>query len=105
MLVKFQTKSYPTIIMFGNVAKKLIKFMGQSGAIPSAIHAKDVPAALHNLQQALKEEINSTENSTKSHNNEDDEEEYISIDKRAKPLIELLQSAKKEDEYVMWDIT
>ena len=105
MLVKFQTKSYPTIIMFGDVAKKLIKFMGHTGAIPSAIDAKDVPSALRNLQEALKNEINTTGNSSKSDNNEDDEEEYISIDKRANPLIELLQSAKKEDEYVMWDKT
>ena len=105
MLVKFQTKSYPTIVMFGDIAKKLIKYMGHSGTIPSAIDAKDVPIALQNLQEALKKEINTSENSSKSHSTEDEEEEYVSIDTRAKPLIELIQTAIKEDEYVMWDKT
>ena len=103
MLIKFQTKSYPTIVMFGDIAKKLIKYKGHSETIPSAIDAGDVPTALQNLQEALKEEIDSTENSSKSNNIEDGEEEYISLDKRAKPLIELLQTAINEDEYVMWD--
>lgn len=105
MLVKFQTKSYPTIVMFGDIAKKLIKYMGHSGAIPSAIDSKDVPTALLNLQEALKKEIDSKENLSKSTNTEDDNDEYVSLDTRAKPLIELLQTAIKEDEYVMWDKT
>ena len=105
MLIKFQTKSYPAIVMFGDIAKKLIKYMGHSGTTPSAIDAKDVPTALQNLQEALKNEINSTENLSKSKNTEDDEEEYVSLDIRAKPLIELLQTAISEDEYVMWDKT
>ena len=105
MLVKFQTKSYPTIVMFGDIAKTLIKYMGHSGTIPSAIDAKDIPTALQNLQEALKKEIDSTENLSKSDNTEDDEEEYVSLDIRAKPLIELLQAAINEDDYVMWDKT
>ena len=101
MLIKFETNSYPTIVMFGDVGKKLIKFMGHSGTIPSAIHAEDVPTALHNLQHALKKEIDTTTDNT----NQDDEEDHISLDKRAIPLIELLQSAEKNDESVMWDVT
>ncbi len=101
MLIKFETDSYPTIIMFGDVGKKLIKFMGHSGTIPSAIHAEDVLAALHNLQHALKKEIDVTTDD----NNQDDGEDHVSLDKRATPLIELLQSAEKNDEGVMWDVT
>ena len=41
----------------------------------------------------------------KNTNIEDNNEEYISLDARAKPLIELLQAAIKEDEYVVWDKT
>lgn len=103
MLVKFETKYYPTIVMFGDVAKQLIKFMGHSGTIPSAIDAKDVPFALQNLQERLKYVNEIIETTSESYNNSDDKEEYVSLDKRAKPLIELLQTAIKEDEYVMWD--
>ena len=101
MLIKFETNSYPPIVMFGDVGKKLIKFMGHSGTIPSAIHAEDVAAALHNLQQAVKKELATTTDE----NNQADEEDYVSLDKRALPLIELLQSADKNEEGVMWDIT
>ena len=102
MLVKFETKSYPTIVMFGDVAKQLIKFMGHTGTIPSAIDAKGVPLALHNLQEKLKTTYEISETSSECHK-DDDDEEYVSLGKRAKPLIELLQTAIKEDEYVMWD--
>ena len=103
MLIEFQTKSYPPIVMFGDIAKKLIKYMGHSGAIPSAIEAEDIPNALAKLQKALKNDCNISENISNSDSNEDNDEENISLDKRAKPLIELLQSAIDEGEYVMWD--
>ncbi len=103
VLVKFQSKSSPTIIMFGDIAKTLIKYMGHSGTIPSAINAKDVPVALQNLQEALKNEIEQTEDLSKSNHHDENEEEYVSLHTRAMPLIELLQAAIREDEYVTWD--
>ena len=54
MLVKFQTKSQATITMFGDVAVTLIKLMGHSGTVPSALLAEDVPAALARLTSAAR---------------------------------------------------
>lgn len=74
--------------------------MGHSGTIPSAINAKDISVALHNLQHALKKEIDVIADDS----NQDDEKDRVSLDKRAIPLIELLQSAEKNEEGVMWDV-
>ena len=49
MLVTFTTDAYADITMFGDVALALLKMMGHSGTVPSAILAADVPAALSRL--------------------------------------------------------
>lgn len=100
MLIKFQTKNYPTIIMFDDIAKMMIKYMGQSGAVPSAINSKDVPIALDNLKNAINR---ASKEENLSFDVQGDEEEFISIATRAKPLIELLESARDNSEYVMWE--
>ena len=50
MLVAFKSDAYADIIMFGDVAQQLLKMMGHSGTVPSAIQADDVPAALERLK-------------------------------------------------------
>ena len=42
--------------MFGKTALQLIKMMGHSGVVPSAIMAEDVPAALDRLKNATQSE-------------------------------------------------
>lgn len=46
MLVTFSTKVYADITMFGDIALVMLKMMGHSGTVPSAIRAEDVPVAL-----------------------------------------------------------
>ena len=41
MLVAFKSDAYADIIMFGDVAQQLLKMMGHSGTVPSAIQADD----------------------------------------------------------------
>ena len=53
MLVTFTTKAYADITMFGDVALSMLKMMGHSGTVPSAIRAADVPAALSRLKAAI----------------------------------------------------
>ncbi|NBR29570.1 MAG: DUF1840 family protein, partial [Betaproteobacteria bacterium] len=49
MLVKFDSEA-GQILMFGDVAVALLKLMGQSGTVPGAILAPDIPAAVERLQ-------------------------------------------------------
>ena len=100
MLITFETKAYANITMFGDVAKRLIKFMGHSGTVPSAILAEDLPKALRNLRSNIESEM-AIEQDDKAEASDD--ENYVSIDKRAKPLIELLEAAIEQNVDVMWD--
>lgn len=104
MLVTFESKAYSNITMFGDVAKKLIKATGHSGTIPSAIKSADIPAALEKLKHAVSQEVESESNSDSNQDsiNNKDDDNFVSVDKRAKPLIEMLEAAIERKEDVMW---
>ncbi len=101
MLVTFSCPAYADITMFGDIAIQLLKLMGHSGNIPSALLAEDVPAALERLEAAIKNDIQ-LHPPRASSENEDDEPE-VTLPHRALPLIELLKASAKEKCNVMWD--
>ena len=102
MLITFETKAYANITMFGDVAIKLIKAMGHSGTVPGAIKADELPRALELLQASVSSQMTSEQQQDEGKVS-DDEENYVSIDKRAKPLIELLEAAIERNTDVVWD--
>ncbi|MDH3638750.1 MAG: DUF1840 domain-containing protein [Gammaproteobacteria bacterium] len=103
MLVTFETKAYANIIMFGDVAITLLKFMGHSGTVPSAIKAEDIPAALERLKNAIQaDKAASPEKSSGDAKDEEENENAVSLANRAFPLVELLEAAAEEDCDVMW---
>ena len=102
MLITFETKAYANITMFGDIAKKLIKYMGHSGNVPGAILAEDLPKALERLRSGVQSEM-LVEQMSESESEQDDNDNYVSIDKRAKPLIELIEAAIAQNVDVMWD--
>ncbi|MEM7401479.1 MAG: DUF1840 domain-containing protein [Pseudomonadota bacterium] len=103
MLITFETKAYANITMFGDIAMKLIKYMGHSGSVPGAIKAEDLPNALDKLKAEvlLKMQENNAQDQG-SHQYEEDEA-FVSLDKRAKPLFELLEAAIAHNTDVMWN--
>ena len=107
MLVTFKTDSYANIVMFGEAAETLLKMLGQSGNVPGAIMADDVPRALADLQAALKVEQSTAASDVGAANetNPDDEDHAnkVALATRAVPLIELLEAAIKSNDNVQWD--
>jgi hypothetical protein len=103
MLVTFSCPAYADITMFGNVAVHLIKMMGHSGTVPSAILAADVPAALERLEAAVKMQGHLPEPAASAGEKDDDKEAAVSLAHRALPLRELLRAAAKAECNVMWD--
>ncbi|HTN93555.1 MAG TPA: DUF1840 domain-containing protein [Gallionella sp.] len=97
MLVTFTTKAYADITMFGDVAIAMLKMMGHSGTVPSAIRAEDVPAALSRLKAAVE-----AGTALPPHAGKDADEPVVSTAHRALPLIELLAAAAKDGCGVMW---
>jgi len=98
MLVKFTTKNYPDIMMFGDVALRLLKMMGHSATVPGAILAADVPVALARLRSAI-----DAEKAAPEAPDDDEEEPKVSLAHRALPLIDLLEAAVNADANVMWE--
>lgn len=104
MLVTFSCPAYADITMFGEVAVRLLKMMGHSGTVPSALLAEDVQPALEHLTAAV-DEVGQSPESEVSANDEEDEdgEPTVSLPRRALPLMELLKAAAKAKCNVMWD--
>lgn len=103
MLVTFRTKSYANITMFGDVAKQLLELMGQSGTIPSAMKAEDVPAVLARLEVAIERRRSTEATDAPEHKRDDDAPRKIALSERALPLLELLRAAVASKDHVMWD--
>lgn len=101
MLVTFSCPAYADITMFGDVAVRLLKLMGHSGTVPSALSAEDIPRALASLVSAVNADKQSaqTEQSVK----DESSERPVSLRHRALPLIELLKAAAHDQCDVMWD--
>ena len=97
MLVRFDTKS-ATITMFGDVAKNLLRLMGQSGSVPGAILAADIPAAVEKLKRGV-----AGGDAQPAGKAGDDGEGDVSLKNRAHPLIELLERAAKNGDDVVWE--
>lgn len=98
MLIKFNS-DVGAITMFGDVAAALLKMMGQSGAIPGAILAPDIPAALDRLKGAVEQQAQHP----RARAEDETEEPNVSLRQRAFPLIDLLERAAKRGADVIWD--
>jgi hypothetical protein len=111
MIVTFRSKAYADIMMFGDIAVHLLKLMGHSGTVPSALLAEDVPAALERLKAAIAaskaaEEAADDVRKDSDAEDEDDEnsdEHSVALAHRALPLIELLAASATAHCDVMWD--
>ncbi len=102
MLIKFNSDA-GAFTMFGDVAVPLLKAMGQSGTIPGAILAPDIPAALQRLKAAVAQTAPDP-HQPPARRDEEDPNDVVTLRKRAFPLIELLTNAAARNADVMWDV-
>ena len=104
MLVTFHTEAYADILMFGDIAVHLLKLMGHSGTVPSALVAEDVPAALERLRTAIAAHQATVPKAAEDVEDDDDADESpVDLAQRAFPLIELLAAAAAAQCDVLWD--
>lgn len=99
MLVTFHSKASADITYFGEVAVSLLKMMGLSGEVPSALRPEDIPEAMARLKVAL----HNLEGEASPHLGEEDEAPAVALSQRAMPLIKLLEASRQADCHVMWD--
>jgi hypothetical protein len=99
MLIRFRSDA-GDMTMFGDAALELIKMMGHSGAVPSAILAKDIPPALDRLKKAV---ASAPAAAPRSDDEEREKGPRVSLQQRAHPLIELLERCVQNGWDLMWD--
>ena len=98
MLVRFDSE-VGSVTMFGDIAVRLLKMMGHSGTVPSALLAADIPPALERLKAA----VGSTpDEKAPPAGTQDDKQPNVSLRQRAFPLIELLERAAQRGVDVTW---
>ncbi len=104
MLVTFHSKAWSSVTLFGDIAVTLLKMMGHSGAVPGALPAAAIPAAITQLQQALAivgpEEQNKPD--VTPGKADPDAAPPVTLGLRAYPLIQLLSAAALQDCGVLW---
>lgn len=101
MLVTFKSTAFGDITMFGDVAKTLLKFMGQSGDVPGAILGDDVADALGSLRENLAKVDNDAPEADNASTEE--AETSVSLATRANPLINALEEAIDAKADVIWE--
>ena len=101
MLIKFNSDA-GAFTTFRDVAVPLLKAMGQSGSVPGAILAADIPAALERLKAAVAQPAPDPHQGGAAAD-DDERDDVVSLRKRAFPLIELLSNAAVRKADVMWD--
>lgn len=105
MLIRFDSKA-GRLTMFGDVAVHLLKMMGHSGTVPSAILAADIPAAIARLEKALENPPPlpaKPEPAEGAQGDSDDSESRVPLPQRAYPLLQLLRKAAAQKVDVMWE--
>lgn len=97
MLITFKSKAHADVVMFGDVARELIRLMGKTDALPSAVGPEDIPRALSRLQAGL------ADIKQPRPDDDEDEDDKVQLHTRALPLIEMLNAARDADVSVMWE--
>lgn len=105
MLVTFRSRATEPITMFHDVALELIKMMGSSGRIPSALAADEVGPAAKRLRSALHGVPTTPVAKGAGDQDEDEEDEQpaVTLPTRAVPLLDLLDRAAAQHAEVMWE--
>lgn len=101
MLVRFDSR-VGGFTMFGEPAVELLKMMGHSGTVPSALLAKDIPQALARLEAALAA-LPPEAAPARTKPEDEGAASKVSLRQRAYPLTELLARAARAGSDILWD--
>lgn len=113
MLISFKSKSSPEVLMYQEHAERILRVLHKSPT-RGVITAAEAASALSLLEQEVafikqhpKDDI---EHDVHTHEQEEGETaeraqlQRVSFSARSYPLLEMLRTAKQENEYIMWGV-
>ena len=103
MLIRFKVVAGPSIEMYEKEALKMIRLMGHSGTVPSALSAEDVLPAIQKLESKLNRQIVTEPKMKDELIQAVYDHDFVDVKTRAFPLLELLKRAHKDHKSIMWD--
>lgn len=112
MLVVFKSAATADVIMFGEVAKKLIEILGKDPDEPKGIvTVEQLPDAITRLRTAIDEDKLRQRLGDDPDREEKEAEEGkvgmaapVNLAQRAWPLLEMLEYSQKEGKPVVWGV-
>ena len=106
MLITFTSKVYPDVVMFGEVAMRLLKAMGQAEQPPGILRGADIRAAAECLREYLgsvpKDQPFPEEDKNKTEEERAEARNRVGLRIRAQPLLELLEASYQKEADVIW---
>lgn len=108
MMITFQSQAAGDVMMFGDVAKQMLRIIGKEPADKGIITAAQLPAAIAALKEAIAadkavrtERPASGQVETKTEP-DGGQELFVSASQRAQPLLELFEWSLKDEKPVLW---
>jgi hypothetical protein len=108
MLVKFSTR-FGQLLMQGEPAIRLVQLGGHSGTVPSAILHADLPAFSDRLRSGLElhgDELSPAPPAAAGRAEDEDDEKRerpIKLRLRAVPLLDMLDTAVRQQSDLLWE--
>lgn len=94
-MIHFKTKHHADVSFFDDVALHLIRLMGHTETVPSALTEPELEPAIKHLTQAI--------NTPNAQSGDDWDNDSVSLSHRASPLLALLNNAHQHGEHVFWE--
>jgi hypothetical protein len=104
MLYKFKSQAAAEVIMLQPDAETLLKIIGKSPGAQGIVTVQQVPAAVAALRQAIAAQKQAANAPAAQKNQPRDEEESVSLERRAVPFIALLERSAAEGKDVVWGV-
>lgn len=108
MIITFQSAAAGDVIMFGDVARRMMETMGKEPAEQGILTVEQLPAAIERLKAAIAEDkariAALTEEQRLQAEAAHGGRPVISLYQRAVPLLELLEWARRKGKPVVWGV-
>lgn len=100
MLITFKSPASADVMMFGEVAEKMLEIIGKEPSGKGIITVENLPAAIARLKDAINADDPSRGQATQGANSADS----VSIAQRALPLVELFERSLMQEVPVVWGV-
>jgi len=109
MIITFKSSAAGDVIMFSDVAHRLMQIMGKDATDKGILTVEQLPEAIRCLKAAINEDKQrltalSEEERPLKEKGTSGERPFISLYQRATPLLELIEWAQKKQKPVVWGV-